>query len=173
MQLFFLSLIIPIFSWANFLSIKDFENENSANKALIFLSETCPCSNSHIEHLNSLAKSYPQIKYFAVISEKARPENEKELAEYFSQKNFKFPVIQDNEQVLVKKYDALKTPHATLLSKNGSDGSYKVVYQGGVTNAANFNAATIKYLEENLKLISENKPVKYDKGISQGCYILR
>jgi hypothetical protein len=110
---------------------------------------------------------------YAVISEKVSAEHKKESDAYFSQNRFQFPVIEDSDQKLVKAYSALKTPHATLLKRNSSTGAYSVAYQGGVTNGSEFKNSSLKYLEENLKAISENVPVKHVRGVSLGCYIKR
>lgn len=173
---YILSLIFLLqYSWSQLITPQDFENNKSQHKVLVFVSDVCPCSQSHLSHLNQLAKQYPQIPIFAVISEKVSAEHKKESDEYFSEKNFKFPVINDPKQSLVKKYNALKTPHATILANTGKE--LKVIYQGGVTNGSEFTSSTIHYLEENLKTLTNSgsnvEALKYKNGLSLGCYISR
>jgi len=144
-----------------------FEKDKSANKAVVFLSQICPCSNGHVRHLNQLISKHPKVSFFGVISEPVTSKNKKEIEAYFTQKRFSFPIIRDDEQFLVKKYGALKTPHVTLLR----DG--KIAYQGGVTNKKLFKESSKKFLEVNLELLAENKKFKYRRGSSLGCYIRR
>jgi len=50
------------FSSYAFESPEAFHKESSDLKALVFLSSTCPCSDSHVEHLNRLTAEYPNLK---------------------------------------------------------------------------------------------------------------
>ncbi|MCB0408242.1 MAG: hypothetical protein KDD34_08565, partial [Bdellovibrionales bacterium] len=90
----------------------------------------------------------------------------------FSKKNFNFPIIQDEAQVLVKRYQALKTPFAVILEKQ-QDQTYKTIYQGGVSDQRDFTQSKAHFLDENLKALSQGKTVKYAVGQSLGCYIRR
>lgn len=149
----------------------DFYKTDTNYKALIFLSHVCPCSKSHVEHLQKLKHNYPNVSFFGVISEPVDPGNQKDVEKYYSDKHFPYPIIIDNNQSLVKKYKALKTPHVTLLKKSNT--SYTIVYQGGVSSERKFNPSAKMYLAENLKALHEDKEIKYTNGPSLGCYIRR
>lgn len=158
--------------FAEYATPQDFEKNQSPLKALVFLSEGCPCSRSHIEHLNALEKKFPQLKIYGVISEPPTDDEKKAKSDaYFQSPLFEFPVISDPSQGLVKKYGALKTPHLTLFEKKND--VYVKIYEGGVTNQKSFEKSTIKYLEENLTFLSKGQPCKYKNGQSLGCYIRR
>ncbi len=167
-----LMLFFPSLVMADFKSAKDFEEDSSPLKAVVFLSPDCPCSRSHVEHLNQIVKEYPNLKLYGLISEPAEGDSKLRNNEYFSEKNFAFPIIDDPKQVLVKKYGALKTPHVSLLKKK-ANGSFETLYEGGVTDGKEFEPGSVKFLEENLKLVSQAKDVKYKNGRSLGCYIRR
>jgi len=141
--------------------------DKSDYKAVVFLSQSCPCSKGHVDHLNQLASQHPKVKFYGVISEPVTTKNKKDIESYFTDERFSFPIVRDDNQFLVKKYGALKTPHVTFFREG------KVAYQGGVTNKKSFVESSRKFLETNLKLLAENKKFKYKTGSSLGCYIRR
>ncbi len=170
----FLTLFTFIFCYQSlaFHSPDLFENNLSEYKVLIFLSKNCPCSRSHVRHLNELHESSDKVAFFGVITDMITPENRQDIDNYYSKKSFGFPLIQDEDQVLVKKYDALKTPHVVLLQKQSS-GRFKRVYEGGVTNNRQFSRATKKFLQDNLGALLAGADIKHSQGKSLGCYIRR
>ncbi len=167
-------LVIYCFSWAayGFTNPSVFEKENSELKALVFLSASCPCSRSHIDHLNKLNASNSNLKVFGVITDDQSPSNLKKLEQYYTKENFKFPILKDPTQSLVKKYDALKTPHVVLLKKQ-KNGKFQKIYEGGVTDQRQFSRSKNKFLAENLAALKQSKPIPHEKGRSLGCYIRR
>lgn len=157
-----MSLALCTLAQAKFLTPEETLQDKAEIKVLAFLSDQCPCSRSHKEHLNNLSKTYSYPVY-GVISE---PISDSKRLAYF-RSGFNFPIVRDPKQLLVKKYKALKTPHSVILKNNAP------IYEGGVTNKRNFKKATSKFLEENLKLLSQNKKLKHRYGKALGCYIKR
>jgi len=143
------------------------EQSRAKHKVIVFLSQKCPCSRGHVAHLNELYRKHSEVAFYGVISEPVNAKNKKAVKAYFTKERFAFPIIRDDEQNLVKKYKALKTPHVTFLSDN------KVVYQGGVTDQKSFRRSSKKFLEVNLKLLAQGKDIKFKLGASLGCYIRR
>ena len=141
------------------------------NKILVFLSQKCPCSCSHVSHLNELSQKHKNISFFGVISEPVDQENQNEVVNYFKKENFAFPIIRDDQQVLVNQYGALKTPHSIILKKNQDN--YEVIYEGGVSDKSQFTKSTKHFLEENLTQVKLGKELTYKQGVSLGCYIKR
>lgn len=170
LMLFGLSLA-PKFAKA-FESATAFEQDQAEYKALVFLSQSCPCSKSHVEHLNKLSLEYKNIALYGVITDIFNEKNKQELEDYYKDKNFKFPVIKDEKQLLIKKYKALKTPHSVVLNQV-ADGKYKIIYQGGVSDHRDFDKSKKHFLKENLSSLSKGQPLKYAVGRSLGCYIRR
>ncbi len=163
-----LGLVWSCYTSAAYKAPDVFLNDESETKVLVFLSEKCPCSVSHISHLNGIVAKYKNIKFYGVISEPAQnKEQEEMIAGYFTKDNFKLPIISDEKQALVKKYKALKTPHVTLINKG------KILYQGGLTSNKSFKDSGQKYLAENLENLEKGLPLKYKNGSSLGCYIRR
>lgn len=155
-----------------FQSVKNFNNDTSDYKVLVFLSSTCPCSNSHVQHLNELNNVDSRIQFFGVITDNMKSRNSNEISGYYSGKGFSFPLIEDQQQILIKKYKALKTPHVTVL-KRDQNGKYSTVYEGGVTDSRFFDRAKKYYLKENLNALLKGNELKFKNGKSLGCYIRR
>ena len=164
-------LLISIHAYA-FSNPTEFENNSSDLKALVFLSASCPCSQSHIEHLNHIKNSFKGLSLYGVITDIPDKSDSARFTQYYSKENFTFPIIEDLEQKLVKKYNALKTPYVVLLKKK-SDLSYSLIYQGGVTNKRIFEQSDKKYLEADLIALQSGQDLPYKEGFSLGCYIRR
>src|SRR5690606_23738870 len=109
---------------------------------------------------------------YGVMSENFEGSEKIERDQYFTEQGFLFPIIDDPEQDLVNQFKALKTPHVTLMKKQ-SDGTYQIIYQGGLTDQKDFARSKKRYLSENLKALTKNQPLVYENGFSLGCYIKR
>lgn len=147
-----------------------FEQDRSSVKALVFLSATCPCSQSHVEHLNQLSSEYSEFHIYGVITDE--PEAKEKIKQYYTSERFKFPIIEDPNQILVQKYNALKTPHVVLVQKDQS-GKFQKIYEGGVSDQRKLSEAKARFLEENLNALKNGEPLPYKQGRSLGCYIRR
>ncbi len=166
--IFFGLFLWPSLSFSKVQSMESFYQDPSENKILVFISESCPCSKSHINHLNEVATDNSDYSFYGVITDVIKSEEDKKrVKNYYKKTKFKFPILKDSKKVLVKKYKALKTPHVTLISKG------EVLYQGGLTDKKSFKESGKKYLAENLKSLKETGKVKYRFGMSLGCYIRR
>lgn len=140
-------------------------NFTQEKAVVIFLSESCPCSDSHIEHFIQLKKDFPDYKFIGIQSSVTKTMDS--VKKYYTSKNLNFPVIADPAQKRVKEFGALRTPHVFVL-QNG-----EIVYKGGVTNDANFSTATEFYLKDALASLSKGKPAKDGTKKLHGCYIDR
>lgn len=167
----FVFLFLPSQSWA-YSTAQDFAKDQSQLKALVFLSATCPCSKSHVDHLNQMQKQYADLKLYAVITDSLTPHTLEVVRSYYSPANFNFSVIKDESQVLLTQYKALKTPHIVLLERQKS-GTYKTIYEGGVSNQRQFSRSRKKFFQENLVAYFKGEKLPYRRGRSLGCYIRR
>lgn len=133
---------------------------------LVFLSSTCPCSNSHMQELASLEKEYPD---FAFIGIHSNTDEKKDATQaYFREAKLPFPVLQDNGAKIADELKAYKTPHAFVMKPNG-----EILYQGGVSNSHALDRASRKYLREALEDASQGRPVRTPEGRTLGCVIAR
>lgn len=133
---------------------------------VVFLSATCPCSNSHVDELKSLAREFPQLAFVGVHSNVDEALSSSQ--EYFKKIALNFPVLQDDKAKIADEFKALKTPHAFVLSSDG-----KMIYQGGVSSSHDVKKADRKFLREALNDIKENRSIKTPEGRTLGCAISR
>lgn len=162
-----------LFSHGAFFEQNDFVKDEKKIKVLIFLSATCPCSKSHLPHINDLQKRFPQVGIYGVMSDRIeKSEDRARLEKYYLNKEVRIPIIEDQEQILVKKYGALKTPHVTILVAN-KEGIYDKVYEGGVSSEREFKSSGTLFLQENLQSLIEKQRLAHKNGPSLGCYIRR
>jgi hypothetical protein len=133
---------------------------------VLFLSDKCPCSNSHLARIKALVKDFPSFAFVAVHANSNEPTPE--AAAYFKQADLDMPVIQDQESKLADQFKALKTPHAFVLAANGD-----ILYRGGVTNSANGDTADKQLLREALEDVNAGHAVRTPTSRTLGCVIAR
>lgn len=138
----------------------------SEHKVFVFLSDDCPCSRSHVDHLKKLKVQYPDVAFIGVHSDslKERPESRA----YYLEEDFNFPVLRDDAQILLQRFKALKTPHAFLLDKDN-----QVLFHGGVTDASEFEGAGRFFLQEALAQVTRGEKVQRNYARPLGCPIYR
>lgn len=133
---------------------------------VFFLQTSCPYSHSHMEHLKELALKYPEIKFIGVHADGHTSSTEAKA--YFEAFNLPFKIVDDSEFKWTESFKAMKTPQTFLISPQG-----EVVYEGAISNSANFKDASTFYLSELLAAIKSNKEIPYSHKRSLGCYITR
>ncbi len=154
-----------------FVDVDTYNKSSHNKKVLVFLSHKCTCSNAHISHLVELSHTYPEFKFFGVVSDKISEKERSFTIEAYESYNLPFPIIEDQEGKLLNQYKALKTPHVTIVLR--SDKGEQVAYQGGITDSVLFSDSKIQFLSENLKSLRLEGRIKYKFGRSLGCYIRR
>jgi len=142
----------------------DFEQKKAA--VLMFISATCPCSQSYFAYLNKLQKEFPQFQFVAIHSNKNLATA---LAQtYLNKFEMDYPVLDDAQLEMANRFQALKTPHIFLVNKEG-----KVLFQGAATDSRNPEKAQVFYLKNALTAVSEGKEIEIKEAKTLGCYIER
>ena len=78
-----------------------------------------------MEHLNNLSGHLSE--YFDLWRQHTTSEDlDPAIRDYFKASKFAFPILWDEEQTLVRRFKALKTPHVSLLKRAGEN-EYKTV----------------------------------------------
>lgn len=139
---------------------------NKMGMVVVFLSAHCPCSNSHMSELASLAHNYPDFQFIGVHSN--TDEGREATVRYFSDNKLPFAVIQDNGAKIADMFKASKTPHAFIVSPAGA-----LVFQGGVSSSHEFASAEKKYLRDALSDLVSGKKIKISQTRALGCSISR
>lgn len=153
-----------------FYNLKTGKNEqinfnNNRHKVFVFLSKDCPCSKANLSLLNEYVSAFPLVDFIGIHAMKNKtPEDLKN----FEIQNINFPVYNDTELIITRKFHALKTPHAFITSPNG-----EIIYMGGVTNSMMPKNAKTFYLKDALSELAQNKPITTKESKTLGCYIVR
>ena len=136
------------------------------NQVVVFLSAKCPCSDSHIDHLNQLASNFSETEFVGIHS---NINEDMELGNsYFSKQRLSFPVIRDTQAEIANAYGALKTPHVFVISPKR-----KIIYSGPVSDSREFKTSHRKYLKEFLLSMKSGENFKPIKKRPLGCFIVR
>ena len=142
---------------------------------VVFDCNTCPYSRAYDERVIALSKKYAPQKFPLIAINANDPEISSgdsfdNMVKDAKRKNYDFPYLVDETQMVAKAYGATNTPHVFVLIKNGSD--LKVAYIGTIDdNARNASAATKKYVEEAVDALLAGKPVPTTKTRAVGCGI--
>lgn len=148
------------------------QNDKAVTRAFVFLSTTCPISNSYVQELNRLHKMVPEgAELYGVVSQSEV--TRQSATEHFQEFDAKFPVLFDASQMLSHVLEPTHVPEAFVLNSSGD-----IVYSGAIDNAYESIGrrrpnAENHYLADAIKaavsgrkpLVSKTKPV--------GCILLR
>jgi hypothetical protein len=143
------------------------EFPKTRSTVVVFLSATCPCSDSHIVEIKALHQDFPEFDFVGIHSNS----NEKKLPTqtYFQNLKLPFSVIRDREAQIADLFKASKTPHAFVISATG-----QILYRGGVSSSSRFHdKVERKFLREALEDLKAARPVRVAEGRTLGCAISR
>jgi len=134
----------------------------------VFLSANCPCSASHEIALKNMYQEFCS-KGFQFLGVHSNLDESTELTQdHFSKSDLPFPVIQDPTLQYTNLLNALKTPHAYVISPSGA-----VVYQGGVDDSNNHAHSKTHYLKAVLAALDQSLPLPFTETRTLGCVIKR
>ncbi|MBL8813022.1 MAG: redoxin domain-containing protein [Planctomycetaceae bacterium] len=105
------------------------QNDARQIRAFVFLSTTCPVSNSYTATLNRVAETLPgNVRLYGVVSDPYA--THLECTQHFEQYRVTFPVLFDASGLLAEQLRPTHVPEAFVL-----DGDSRVVYRGAIDNA--------------------------------------
>jgi peroxiredoxin len=140
---------------------------------LYFVTVDCPVGNSYVPEMNRLRETYAArgIAFYAVQADPGVAEAE--VVRYARDYQYRFPLLLDPAQTLVRLANATVTPQAAVLSAQGD-----LLYLGPVDNRVeDFGRqrprATESYLRQVLDAVLSGKPVAVAGHKSIGCAIPR
>jgi hypothetical protein len=149
--------------------------KSSKGLIVIFDCNTCPYSksyNSRIIELNSKysTKGFPVITINANDPQMSPGDSFEEMKKQAKTKNYTFPYLFDETQVVAHAFGATNTPHVFVLH-NVSNG-FKVAYIGAIdNNPRDASSADKKYVDMAVDALLGGKPVPLDKTKAIGCSI--
>lgn len=142
---------------------------------LIFTCNHCPFSVAYEDRIIALNDKYASIGFpvLAINSNDAEayPEDSYEnMVLRAASKNFTFPYLLDETQLIAKVYGAVRTPHVFLLQH--SDIGFTVRYVGAIDdNSDDPSAVKTKYLENAITEVMKGKMVTEPVTKAIGCTI--
>ncbi len=159
--------------------LKTISNENYSFDALaknkgsviVFLLPDCPACESYSRTLNDLRAEYKNsgFEFYGVFPGTFNTTDE--MKTYQTTYRISFPLLQDPENILVKKLNANTVPSAFLVDKNGA-----VLYKGRIDDwlyaLGKKRAVITKHdLHDALSAVKNGKPVKVKETTPIGCIL--
>ena len=149
------------------------QSAHSKAIVLFFITTDCPLSNSYAPEMNRIHDDYAArgVQVYAVEADPAVPEAE--VSQHAREYGYKFPVLFDPGQVLVRHAGATVTPQAVVLAPDA-----RVIYLGRIDNRVeDFGKTrpqpTYSDLRNALDAALAGKPVPVATAKSIGCAIPR
>jgi peroxiredoxin len=142
---------------------------------VIFTCNHCPFAIAYEDRIISLDKKYKALGYPVIAinpnNPAVQPKDSFELMlERAKEKGFTFPYLFDEGQKIYPQYGATKTPHVYLLQKTNNGNQVK--YIGAIDDNYNdASAVKVKYLENAINSLLENKEIEVKTTKAIGCSI--
>ncbi len=141
--------------------------------AFVFLSETCPMSQSYVSVLNKIQETYKD-KGFELVGIFPNFFTTDSSIEVFAKEfDVKFKVHRDISSVFTNKFNARTTPEVFLMDKDK-----KVLYSGSIDNAY-FRAGkrrgktSANYLIDAIEEMLTDKKIEMQRVEPFGCLIVK
>lgn len=140
---------------------------------LIFVSIECPICNRYAPEIQRLESQFSQhgIKFWLV--QPSMDETVDQTRRYLSEYGYKFGLLRDSKQSLVRRADARVTPEAVVFTPDGA-----VVYRGRIDDrhaalGKARPAPTRRELSDALEAVVAGRPVMVSNAPPVGCTIPR
>ena len=149
------------------------ELQQSIAAVLFFITPDCPISQSYVPEMNRIADAYSArgIRFFAVQADLTA--TDAAVQQHVKEYGYRFPVLLDKRQLLVRRTGATVTPEAIVMTANGS-----VLYQGRIDNrvvslGTTRPQATQHDLRNTLDAVLAHRPVPQPHTTAYGCLIAK
>lgn len=144
-----------------------FPSAKAKATVVVFMSATCPCSESHEKVVSELSQKYSKDGFEFIAVHSNQNENNETTQKHFKESALGISVVADPGAKIANELKALKTPHVYIIQNN------KIVYEGGVDDSADSAESKTPYLANALAELKENKPITMAKTRALGCQIKR
>jgi peroxiredoxin len=168
-----LAMVAPQFALRDTEGTVHRQDEWSRAQAIVifFTTTDCPLSNSYIPEMNRIQKNYSArgVAFYAVQTDTTIAEAE--VRRHAREFAVSFPVLLDQQQILVRLAGATATPEVALLSSSG-----RVLYLGRIDNRIEDfdkrrSVVTESDLRDALDAVLARKPVPNPRTAVVGCGI--
>ena len=148
------------------------QNDKQSVRVFVFLSMSCPISNSYTQELNRLAQlPHANVQFYGVVSDPFV--TRQEVASHFQEFQTKFPVLFDGSGLLAEALQPTHVPEAFVV-----DREQHLVYRGAIDNAyvsIGRRRASVEehYLLNAIKAAANGNDVSVPKTQPVGCHFPR
>lgn len=137
---------------------------------LVFVSPYCPTANRFMTEINAIVQEYEGRVSCYLVHADAGLKRE-DVLQHVEMNAVKVPVLLDEEQVLMAKFQVTTTPEVVVIGKGG-----KVLYQGRIndwylTPTKRQRQATVHDLRDALEEVLAGKEVSTARTEAVGCKI--
>lgn len=145
------------------------QNDRQEVRVFVFLSTSCPISNSYTQELNRLSQlPHANVTFYGVVSDPFV--TRREAVEHFREFKTKFPVLFDGSGLLSEALQPTHVPEAFVV-----DQEQRLVYRGAIDNAyvsIGRRRASVEehYLREAIKATAKGDEVAISRTESVGCH---
>jgi peroxiredoxin len=142
---------------------------------LIFTCNTCPYSKAYEQRMLALNKKFAPRGYPVIAINPNDPETSpgdrfKKMQERAKAKNYTFPYLYDEGQVITALYGPRSTPHIFVVQKT-AEGN-RVAYSGAIDNdLQNTSADKINYVDDAVTALLLGKAPEVTTTKAIGCRI--
>jgi peroxiredoxin len=142
---------------------------------IIFTCNTCPYSVAYEDRINELEKKYRKDGFQVIAINPNDPIAQKgesmiDMKLRSNEKQFTFPYLQDNGQLIYPRYGATRTPHVFVLEKTTYGNIVR--YIGAIdNNSRNPELVTERYVENAVNNLLKGELPKKTQTKAIGCSI--
>jgi peroxiredoxin len=159
----------------NMVSLGQMKYSSAKGFILVFTCNHCPFAKKYEDRIIALSKKYEPLGFPLVAINPNDVEQESEdsfenMQKRAKEKNYPFPYLIDETQVLTYTYGAAKTPHVYILKKE--NGKLKVAYIGAIDDNVQYaDLVKEKHVEKAVDELIAGKPVTKAMTKAIGCTI--
>ena len=144
-------------------------NPNAKATVLIFVSTQCPFVQPYTDRLNKLANDFKSqgIEIWGINSNKTEPVEE--VKNHANEKNYTFPVLKDENNVVADMFSAERTPEVFVIDNS----SMKLIYHGRIDDNKIAEEVTSNDLQNALNEFIAGAEITNKENKAFGCTIKR
>ena len=163
-------------------SLKNVDNKTISTKAfpdakgfiVVFICNECPFAKLYSKRLNELSTKYtslnvPLLAINSMDTLVYEDESFKDMQSKAKNDKFKFPYLQDVDQLVAKNFDAQHTPSAFIIWKEQNQ--WVIKYKGAIDDNGQKPSIATPYVANNVDALLKNLPVILNETLSFGCRI--
>ncbi len=145
------------------ISLSTFNKEKGL--IVIFVSNSCPVSEIYQARIVALHNKYSKAGYPVVTIDPA--DSFQKMKDRATAKKYPYYFLHDADQQITKNYQVNTNTH-TFVLKNTAEG-FKLMFDGAIDDDLGGDYTQVKYVENAITQILENKPVALKKTKVIGC----